>query len=100
MANVGRRNILIAITVIAAVVLGYILYFYFIKAGPAPGAASPIEAQILKTSREFLNTLLLLEATKIDTSFFQNSRLTSLRETRKIPPVPTFRGRSNPFEAF
>ena len=102
-----RSNILTAVLIIVFLLIAYVWYSYY-QSKPASQVRSVSGVSDKVASKELLALLNILQAAKIDLSFFQDPLFLGLEEPPALPPVSTPAGgggispsgRANPFLPF
>jgi len=99
MLKLTRSTVLTLLLVILLFLLGYYGYSSLrsgVSGGKDEPPPSPLAEQGLVPS-EFLGLAATLEASKIDTSFFQDPLFRELKDGIALPPSAGPIGRTNPF---
>ncbi|MBI2609840.1 hypothetical protein HYW53_01540 [Candidatus Giovannonibacteria bacterium] len=91
-----EKNFLMTIIlVIVLLALGFVWYKYFYSTGAA--IPVPETGTNIKIDKEFITLANILEKTKIDTAFFDDSLFVNLKKSVPFPEIPENQGRINPF---
>lgn len=93
------RTIVTFLFIALLLVVGYYGYSYLRGDRESKPSSSPAEEPSL-VSKDFLVLVQTLEASKIDTSFFENPLFQELKDGIRLPPLPLQIGRTNPFLPF